>query len=162
MKTNKLTRIIFTFILLGAIVLLGFLKEHIFYDIATQLTLYPDLDLYLNGYSRFNHASLYVLKWFFTLGFTIAYALISSLTIYMIYTKVSYVYLVLKIYAIIIAVAAIFYTIGILTNYSVAGYVLAQHFMSILQSPILIMVLIPAVRISRYFTDVDRTEKQYV
>lgn len=162
MKTNKLTRIIFTFILLSAIVLLGFLKEHVFYGIATQLTLYPDSDLYLNGYGRFNHASLYVLKWAFTLGFTVAFALISSLTIYMIFFKVSYVYLVLKIYAIIFAAAAIFYTIGFLTNYSDEGYLLAQHFMSILQSPILIMVLIPAVRISRYFTNVVKTEKQFV
>lgn len=145
--TKKRTALIAIVILL---VLTGYLRDYIFVGIHTSMwysyhhkpLLHPTpFTVYLIGFS---YAQLYIAKWFLTALFTVIYFLLSCGVIKLIFIKKAYIRYLMITYGVLLSVAALFYITGLLSGYTEEGYKFSRIFMGFLQSPFMVMVLIPA------------------
>lgn len=144
---------ILLFLLVLLIVATGFLRDFIFKAINVQLfNLYykrppvnvPDSIKILLDY---NYSELYYSKWILTFAFAGLYLLLSCAVLLFIFQNRKYIKWCIGIYAIILILSFLFMAIGYLIKDYKNTYYLARQFMGFLQSPFILMMLIPAIKL---------------
>ena len=76
------------------------------------------------------------------------YMSICLLTVWFYFRNKQYSLITIAIHGLLFLVAGIFYTLGKITGKGLEGYTLAREFMGILQSPLVLMILLPTFIIS--------------
>ena len=153
--------ILYLSILAIIIIALGFLRLFLFENINFHLQfLYYDMERShmsesLNFLRTFTYNELYVIKWILTMLFSFAYLFLTCLVIHILFRVKKYVLMTIYMFAAIIFISFVFYTMGLLINWdlqftdqSKTGYRLARIFMGVVQSPFPLMILIPAFMLS--------------
>ena len=142
-KSGKMKYIKLTF---GVIILfsVGFLRDFVFIKLNNKLgtpmgTLPFSLYAFDNPY--------YILKWVLTQAFCDVYLLIACFIIYTIYKNKKYVKITIAFYVSFMAISLISLGIGHLLNNDAMGYRFARDLMGLVQSPALVMIMIPAFKL---------------
>ncbi|HVA98036.1 MAG TPA: hypothetical protein VNG53_04000 [Bacteroidia bacterium] len=98
---------------------------------------------------NFNYIQLEKFKWFFTFLFSSIYLLLTILVTNILFAKKSFLKLCIYVYIALFAVAFVFMGFGYLFHsFNLKGYDLSRSLMHIAQSPFVMMVLIPAFKLS--------------
>jgi hypothetical protein len=138
----------------GAVVILilvGFLREFLFVNIGYQSTkvYYRDpeftyeLPRSLKWLSSFTYHQLYYGKWLLTVFFYAIYYSITAVTIRFLYRSRRYNLVTIVVHLVLFGIAGVFYLLGYLMNRNAEGYTLAREIMGLLQSPLILMILLP-------------------
>jgi hypothetical protein len=136
----------------------GFLVFYILrYPLITKRTLFFHLHdkLLRSGYflillflKKLDYAQLTQLKWILTVLFYLIYFGITYLLISAIFKNKTYNLITIASHLVFFLIAGIFYLVGVFTGKGLEGYTLSREFMGILQSPLLLMILIPTFILS--------------
>ncbi|MBA3899287.1 MAG: hypothetical protein H0X62_03610 [Bacteroidetes bacterium] len=135
------------FFLLSA---LGYARDFTFVNINAALsdlwyqTNYHTFPNTLSFLETFSYNQLYQLKWLLTVVVSLLFLLIYILGIYLIFKKKKYIVWSLACFAFIYLISGIFYMYGYFFNDLARGYKFSRIFMGFIQSPLLLMLLIPA------------------
>lgn len=131
----------------------GFLRDFLFkfingqlyivYYYQTQTPVPPPLSFLL----QLNYSQLYYLKWFLTFLFTGIYFLLSCITLHLLFNNKNYFKVCFVIYLFVFILSFLFMSIGYLIKDYSNMYYLARQFMGFLQSPFILMMLIPALKL---------------
>lgn len=136
------------------IFIVGYFREMIFVHINFQRTqvYYHETDLDYNYtfpgillfLKKLDYAQLTQLKWILTLLFYLIYFGITYFLVSKIFKNKMYNLITVGAHLLFFFIAGIFYVIGHFTGNGLEGYTLSREFMGILQSPLLLMILIPS------------------
>jgi hypothetical protein len=96
----------------------------------------------------YTYMQLYYAKFFIVAAFSLIYFCISYFTIVFIFKEKNAGKLCFVFYLLILFIAAIFYAIGILAGGNEKVYLIARTLLSLLQSPLILMLLIPAIKLN--------------
>jgi hypothetical protein len=153
---NKISALV---ILVLLSVLLGYFRNSFFINLNTQTscTYYhmqaPALPWFLNFLANKDYKSLILLKWFFTIFFSIIFCLLATGGLYIIYKERFYIQLCLALYGLLFAMAFIFMLSGYLFRlFSEHAYSLARSLMHIGQSPFALLLVITVIYYHRHIT----------
>ena len=150
MESNPKLKQIYLALLVLAIVALSFFRESVFVNINGHIWFlyYHNDKSYLYSFLSFllplTYLQLYWFKWLLTLLFVALFLFLSCLVIKLLFGDKKFVKWTIYAFLAIIMIAAVSYGVGILFNKSGDGYLLARFFMGMIQSPFLLMFLIPA------------------
>jgi hypothetical protein len=138
--------------------IIGYIRELIFVHINFQRTqvYYHETDLDYNYtfpgillfLKKLDYAQLTQLKWILTVLFYLIYFGITYLLISAIFKNKTYNLITIASHLVFFLIAGIFYLVGVFTGKGLEGYTLSREFMGILQSPLLLMILIPTFILS--------------
>lgn len=151
MTIPKINFILVFFIFL--LLVISFLRESVFENInAHSWYLYYENDAshlpaFLSFFKRFSYAELYRIKWVLTAMFSLLFLFLSSAIIKIIFRKKKFIVWTFYTYAAIVIVSAISFLLGKLLNHAESGYHISRFFMGLLQSPFLLIFLIPAFKL---------------
>src|ERR1035437_10971973 len=126
-------KILFIVLLIITTVILGFLRDHVFVSINQIIETGNDT----NGH-------LLILKWILTGFCSIVYLGITCAFLFLIFHSRKYVWVAISVYLLIFAVAFLIGGIGYITVSFGKVYLLIRAILGIAQSPIVMMILIPA------------------
>jgi hypothetical protein len=152
---NKGVKLIATSFLLILIIALGFYRDLLFKTINSELKdLYyqteyytiPDSLLFLQSLS---YHQLYYLKWILTPIISLIYLGLFLLTVKIHFKEKRYLYFTVIAFAAIVIISGLFFLSGMLFNDIYKGYHFSRIFMGFVQSPLLLMILIPAFLLER-------------
>lgn len=150
---KKVKTVIFYFLILSTLLSLGFYRDFVFKSINALLQAWDhDLEYTmpssLNFFEKLEYETIVNLKWLLTLVFSLIYLIISIGVIRFIFDNRRYLYITIGSYLGVIIVSAIFIGIGmIFSGASEKMYEFARYLMGMAQSPIILMILIPAFKI---------------
>ncbi|MBN4051358.1 hypothetical protein JYU16_00930 [bacterium AH-315-M05] len=153
MKKLSSLSILYLSILAILIIAMGFLREFLFVNINYHLQfLYYHMERSymaesLNFLRSFTYDELYKIKWILTILFTLVYLFFTCLVIKLLFHGKKCVLRTIYIFAAIIFISFIFYTSGYLINQDAIGYRLARICMGVVQSPLPLIILIPAFKL---------------
>ena len=97
---------------------------------------------------KLDYTQLTQLKWILTVLFYLIYFGITYLLISAIFKNKTYNLITIASHLVFFLIAGIFYLVGVFTGKGLEGYTLSREFMGILQSPLLLMILIPTFILS--------------
>ena len=146
-KISKL--IVFISIIIAA----GFLRLYLFENINHQLAyMYYENDISyvtegLSFIDNYSYDTLMDVKWVLTIFFTIAYLSLTLGIINLLFSNRQFMHITLFIFGLIIFVSFILYSTFGFVNESALGYRLARFCMGVVQSPLPLMILIPAFKL---------------
>ena len=140
-KYIKYLKLIFWVIILFSV---GFIRDFIFISINDRLgtpigTLPFSLYAFDNPY--------YILKWVLTQAFCDVYLIIACFIIYVIYKNKKYIKITVAFYVSFMVVSLISLGIGHLFKNDAMGYRFARDLMGLVQSPALVMIMVPAFKL---------------
>lgn len=150
LNREKLIKLVLFIII---IVASGFLRLYLFENINHQLAyLYYEKDISyvtaeLSFIKDYSYSSLMWVKWVLTILFTIVYLMLTLGVIRILFSNKEFIHITLFIFAIIIFVSFLLYSVLGFFNESVIGYRLARFCMGVVQSPLPLMILIPALKL---------------
>ena len=101
---------------------------------------------FLNNFSYFQ---LYWSKWILTVLFSLAYFIISLKCIKIFFKEKKYLQWTLIVYLFVGVTAFLFYLYGLLFKDMETGYRFSRIMMGLVQSPFVLMVLIPAFQLGK-------------
>jgi hypothetical protein len=137
-----------------ALLLLGYYRDFVFKTINAVLQA-RDYDAEFNSppslkfLDQCSYGGLVKLKWTLTLLFTLVYLSITLFTIKMVFDKKRYTYIAIGVYAAITVLSGLLMLTGhIFEGLSGRMYEFALYLMSMAQSPVILMILIPAFKLS--------------
>jgi len=142
-------------VFLGLFVALGFLRDYLFVNINCQLAyLYYDysqscLDKNLYELRIWAYEDLMDLKWHLTTLFSILYLLLSLATLYALFNNKQYLLWTIAGYLGVALLSGFLYMGGNIIGFPYEGYRIARICMGVLQSPLPLMVLIPAFKLTK-------------
>lgn len=119
--------------LIAVVIALGFLRDYIFVSINEK-----------TGQGTDDSGNLFYWKWILTFVFTLLYFVLACLFLYLLFRKKKYIWLTVFTYAGLFAVSFIASAAGFLLSSFENGYPFVRTVMGIAQSPIVLMILIPA------------------
>jgi hypothetical protein len=131
----------------------GFYRDFVFLNINAQMRatyyLHKDSELapsmkFLETYS---YMHLYYAKWVLTFLFSLLFMLYTIGIIRLYFPEKKYIRWAVIIYSLLFGIAALFWTGGYLANHSEKGYLVARFLMDMTQSPIMLIVLVPALHL---------------
>ncbi|HXC07268.1 MAG TPA: hypothetical protein VNZ86_21050 [Bacteroidia bacterium] len=142
------------FVLLVVLIFIasGFFRDYVFHNVNAQMrTSYygqkdTELDPGMKFLEGYTYLKLYYFKWILTLLFSVLFMGYTLALIRLYFPLKTYLRWVLLAYGFLFGVAALFWTGGFLANHSEKGYLIARFLMDMTQSPIMLIVLIPALR----------------
>lgn len=144
---------IYLVLILLTLVFFGFLRDFIFVNINGQLhiTYYHSEQVGISPLMHFieklSHPQLMMIKWSLTIIFSIIYLTIACFTIYIIFREKKYIKLTIFSYLIVFSISFIFMLSGyIFSSWNQRAYEFARYLMGMAQSPVIIMILIPAFK----------------
>ncbi|HSH66646.1 MAG TPA: hypothetical protein VLB84_12850 [Bacteroidia bacterium] len=142
--------------LIALILFTGYYRDYLFKNINAviqskqyneQYTTLPSSLYFLNS---FGFQTLVNLKWLLTIVFSAVYLILSLLTLKIIFDKRRYYLITSGVYLTLILISGMFILTGYLFNgISDRMYEFARYLMGMAQSPIILMILIPAFKLSR-------------
>ena len=157
MKKLSSLSILYLSILAILIIALGFLRLFLFENINyhLQFLYYHTEKSYmaesLNFLRSMSYDDLYSIKWTLTILFTLVYLFFTCIVIKILFQRKKYILWTIYIFTAVIILSSVFYILGLLINYdlqftdqSKIGYRLARICIGVVQSPLPLMILIPA------------------
>ena len=160
---KKKSNTLFYTLIIIAIITIGFIREYFFYHLNYQLgKLYyreflnstdytyqlPDT---LSIFNSLDYYQLYWFKWLLSGFFVSVYFFFTWLVINKMFPGNR---LAMRItvwsHVVILAIAILFFLYGYLPGQSQKGYMLSLAFMHILQSPLVLMLLVPGFRLAQF------------
>jgi len=140
------------FLVVVLLIVVGFLRDFIFVNLNYQASLayyHQDNDYKLSSLISFietwSYKRLYISKWILTMLFTILYGAITYFCVYFFFREKKYNKISIGIYIVIISISFLIYLFGYFTNNYQKAYSVSRQLMGLLQSPIIIMLLLPAL-----------------
>lgn len=136
------------------IIVLSFLRESVFVDINAHMwyLFYQNDKSYLAPYLSFldplNYGQLYWFKWILTFFFSVLFLFLSCVVIRLIFKEKKFIRWTVYSYAAIVLVAAVAFLTGKLFNKAEDGYLISRFFMGMVQSPFMLIFLIPAFKLA--------------
>ena len=133
---------------------LGFIRDSVFKSINALLRAWDlDQDYFLPKYFSFlenyEYADLVNIKWLLTLFFSILYLFLSIFTLKLLFNDKRHIKVAIYTYTGIIGLSSIFILIGLIwPSQSEKMYEFARFLMGMAQSTIILMLLIPALKLS--------------
>lgn len=137
----------------SAIVALSFLRESVFENINGHmwyLYYYNDksyLPSYLSFLKQLSYNQLYWSKWGLTAFFSLLFLSFSCLLMVLVFKEKKFIRWTIYSYLAVVLVAAMAYLGGALFNNAENGYLISRFFMGMVQSPFLLIFLIPAFKL---------------
>lgn len=153
-KSNRIRKGIFLLIIIFLLVLTGYARDFIFKTTNALLRAW-DLDqdyplpYFLSFLNNYEYDTIVNFKWVLTIAASLIYLFIALFTIRMLFERKKYLMVTIYTYAGIIAISAVFIAIG--TFFPDSGekmYEFARYLMGMAQSPVILMILIPAFKLS--------------
>lgn len=135
-------------------VLSGYLRDTVFKTINAILRAWDldedyNLPAFLSFLNNYEYNTLVNLKWLLTLLVSILYLIISLFAIKILFNNKKYIKITIFTYLGITFISAIFIFTGmIVENTAEKMYEFARYLMGMAQSPIILMILIPAFKLS--------------
>jgi hypothetical protein len=153
MKTKRIVRYL---LLAATVVTAGFVRDYIFLNLNAQID-------YLQGYPfNYTHKAMLWLdsggysvgqivgfKWIATVAFWLLFMGLTLLSVYVVWNSRKYFRYVIWLYVGLFLFSGISYVLGNELLNSYYGYRFARIFMGFAQSPVPIMILIPAIYLLR-------------
>jgi hypothetical protein len=147
-------RYILLLLVVCALLLLGYYRDFVFKtinsviqakDYDAQFTSPPTLQFL----DRWSYEGLIKLKWALTLLFTLAYLSIALFTVKVVFDKRKYARITIGVYAVVTLLSGLLMLVGhVFEGLSGRMYELSLYLMSTAQSPVILMILIPAFKLS--------------
>ena len=109
----------------------------------------PASPIVQNLASGYEYITIWRFKWVMTIATAIVYGAMTAAIGYIAFLERKFVWLTTWAFGIITVLSGIFYVGGSVLGASNAGYAFARAFMDFVQSPLVLMVLIPAYYLSR-------------
>jgi hypothetical protein len=141
--------LLFIVIILASV---GFIRDAIFVNLNLQLDyLYYQRDInytdsfYLKLFEPYTYQQLYYFKWFLTIVFTFIYFGLGILILKIVSPLKKSIIWLIFCYAFLFIISAVCYIGGSLLGEIEQGYKFARIFMGLLQSPLIIMIIVPLV-----------------
>lgn len=153
MRSNKILIVISIVIFL---ILIGLLRIFLFVNINNQLkeNLQDPTFFYENKIeliSEFSNDQLITLKWFLTIAFTLFYLGISCLVANYFFQERIFIKITAVVYLLIVLISFFVMAGGYFySDISGSAYQFSRYLMGIAQSPLVLMILIPAFKISKW------------
>ncbi len=148
-KKNLLLSLIILILLI-----LGYYRDFLFKQINAMLKAWDfEMDYAMPFPWRFlenyYYDTIVNFKWLLTIAFTILFLIVSLLAVQLIFRNRKYLYITIASYSAITAASALFVLFGLLVEGgSERMYELARFLMGMAQSPVILMILIPAFKLS--------------
>lgn len=145
-------------LLILIITFFGYYRDYIFVSINAYLkALTHDVDsplpYTLSFMKHYEYNTIIQIKWVLTLLFTLIYLGISLLALKLIFNNRNYYYIAIGLYVGITLTAGVFTTIGFLIKSTAPTmYEFSRYIMGLAQSPLILMILIPAFKLSKQET----------
>lgn len=137
----------------AVLILSGYLRDSVFKTINALLEAW-DLDQdyflppFLSFLENYEYETLENLKWLLTLLFSLLYLIITILSIKLIFNNPKYIKIAVFTYIGIVLISGIFILAGLVFHStSLKMYEFARYLMGMAQSPIILMILIPALKL---------------
>ncbi|MDQ3046980.1 MAG: hypothetical protein M3R27_05480 [Bacteroidota bacterium] len=136
------------------LLILGYYRDFLFKQINAMLKAWDfEMDYAMPFPWRFlenyYYDTIVNFKWLLTIVFTILFLLVSMLAIHLIFRNKKFLRITVLSYVAVTVISALFAGIGILSeSSSVKMYELARYLMGMAQSPVILMILIPAFKLS--------------
>jgi len=152
MKSIK--KIFFLFLIACVLLFFGYYRDFVFKNInallkARDYEVSYALPSSLQFIEQYSYNTLLSLKWLLTLLFSIVYWGISTITIYLLFKNKRYNRITSFLYLAVIFLSGIFIATGFLFQSSAETmYEFARYLMGMAQSPIILMILIPAFKLA--------------
>jgi hypothetical protein len=153
--------ILFFGIVIVVIIVLGFIREFVFINLNNQLAVayyrefqnthyaYP-LPVSLGFLSSLSYSALSNLRWVFSAAFALLYFIITIIAIGRVYPGTRHrVKIIAAAFGLLIALAGIFYLYGMASGNWERAYPLSLTFSHLAQSPVVLMVLVPAFKLAQ-------------
>jgi len=150
---SRASRIVWGVLMAILLIVIGGFREMIFININEQIAYnnqlieqYRVLDIF-SFLNDFNNPELGRLKWILTISFTLLFLILGIIVFrYILQDKLGVRWLVIAYIAAFI-ISAVFFLGGKLLGDSALGYTVSRVFMGALQSPFIMMLMIPARRL---------------
>ena len=139
--------------LLLALILLGYFRDYFLsqYNNYLYQLYYKDpeyaIEASFSFLKNFTYMQLYYAKFFIIAFFCLCYYAITITTIWITFKERKKIVLSSYFYIGILVIALIFYLYGLATDGSEKIYEISRTFLALLQSPLVLMILIPAFKI---------------
>jgi hypothetical protein len=136
------------------LLLLGYYRDFVFRTINSMLQARDYETSYHPPFSmkfmeNFSYNGLINLKWILTLMFSFLYLLVALITLKILFSNRRYTYVTIGVYVALTMVSGLFMLCGLLLESTSARmYEFARYLMGMAQSPIVLMILIPAFKLS--------------
>jgi hypothetical protein len=155
MKTGRkgIKTVLLVIFLLFLIVFAGFLRDYLFKSINALLRAWDyDQDYFLPAplsfLENYEYDTLVNMKWMLTFLFSFIYLFISIASLKMVFGDHRYRRLCIYTYAAVMLLSGIFIGCGMLFSKPEKMYEFARYLMGMAQSPLVLMILIPALKLS--------------
>lgn len=152
--SNSLKKTSYLLILILALLAAGFYRDFLFKSINALLQSWDnDMDYVMPGGLRFfeemEYDSIVNVKWFLTFFFSMVYLAIAMLAIRVLFQNKRYVRITIYTYIAILALSSLCILSGkLITGLADGSYEIARYLMGIVQSPLILMVLIPGFKLT--------------
>lgn len=136
-------------------ILTGFFREFVFLNVNEQMrvTYYHSPDPHvapsMQWLGSFSYTTLYYMKWFLTLGFTIVFALLAAWIVNTIFRDKKLVRLSLIVYSAVFIASFMFFLAGAFFGNTETTYAIARFLAGIIESPAMLIILLGAFTIIR-------------
>ena len=144
---------ILLFIIIASLLFVGFYRDFVFKNINALLQAWDnDMDYAmphsLDFLRNYEYNTLVNIKWVLTIVFAIIYLIISIFSIKLLFNDKKYIRLTIATYTGILLLSSFIIGIGFVFHHSEKMYSLARYLMGMAQSPIILMILIPAFKLN--------------
>jgi len=136
--------------------ILGFLRDFLFVNLNYQAskTYYHTINDYrisesIRFLESWSYTKLYYTKWALTILFSSCYALLTLYSIHLVFKSKFYNKLTMYTYLTLLILSFIAFGVGYLSDNLTKGYSIARQMMGWLQSPIILMLLMPALLLNK-------------
>ena len=152
MKSIK--KIIYLILVAGVILFLGYYRDFVFKSInaliqSHELNIDFSMPPSLSIFSNFEYTTLIKTKWLLTIICSAFYLVISIISVKILFENKKYIRITVGVYIALTIVSAIFMTTGyFFPIISKNMYSFSRYLMGMAQSPLILMILIPAFKIS--------------
>lgn len=136
------------------IIALSFFRESIFININAHMwyLFYENDKTHLASYLKFlkpfSYKEIYWFKWGLTIFFSILFLFFSNIIVFLVFKEKKFIHWTIFSYLVLILVAGMAYLTGVLFNSLEQGYLISRFFMGMVQSPFLLIFLIPAFNLA--------------
>jgi hypothetical protein len=150
----KIKIVLKLFYIVGALLIVGFSRDFIFKSINALVKANDfDMDYYLHPslsyLEQFENTTLIKIKWLLTLIFSLLYFIIDYISIKSLFKNQTYLKILFFTYVSVFLISGILILIGILLQgQRQAMYEFARYLMGMLQSPLILMILIPVFQLN--------------
>jgi hypothetical protein len=136
-------------------ILTGFFREFVFLNVNEQMrvTYYKVSDSHvapgMTWLNAFSYTTLYYMKWLLTAAFTFLFAILSAITINVVFNDKKLVRIGIYTYGIVFLASFFFFLVGAFSGNTETTYSIARFLAGLIESPAMLIILLSAFTIIR-------------